>query len=295
MKPAPFRYFAPESLAAALALKAEHGEAARFLSGGQSLVPAMNFRLAQPEVLIDLAGVPGLDAIEIADGTLRIGAFVRYHRLERDSEVARHLPLLREVIGYIAHAQIRTRGTIGGNLAHADPASEMPATMLALDARFHVQSAAASRVVAASDFFLGQLATALTDDEMLVAVEVRLPPARSGGAFLEVARRKGDFAMMGVVGLVTLDEAGRCAAARLAFCNAADRPLLAEAACAALVGQPVHEAAIAAVLPLVQAAIDPPGGLHASVAYQRHLANVLTRRVLLTAAGRAIGHERAAA
>lgn len=295
MKPAPFAYFAPNDVAAALALKAEHGETARFIAGGQSLVPTMNFRLAQPSALIDIANIPELQAIDHTPAFIRIGAGVRYHVLERDPAVASRLPLLREVIGHIAHAQIRTRGTIGGNLSHADPASEMPATMLTLGARFHARSVAGSRVIAAEDFFQGQLATALGDDEMLVAVEVPVPPPRSGWGFLEVARRKGDFALMGVIALVTLDEAGVCLDASLGYCNAADRPVCARAASDALRGRPLTEAAVADVLPLVQAALDPPGSLHASVAYQRHLAGVLTRRVLASANARARQPERAAA
>lgn len=288
MKPAPFEWHAPDSVEAALALKAAHGEEARFLAGGQSLVPAMNFRVAQPAVLVDLNRVGGLGAIEATPGgALRIGAMVRNARIERDAGAARSHPLLAEALHEVAHPQIRNRGTLGGNLSHADPASEMPAVMLALEARFVLRSARGTREVGAADFFLGPLTTALAPDEMLV--EIRLPPLppRTGTAFLEVARRRGDYAMMGVAAVVTLDAEGRCVAARIACCSAGPTPLAAPRAAAALGGTRLGASEIAASVALLREEVDPMGSVHASPAYQRHLAGVVAARALRLAQERA--------
>jgi aerobic carbon-monoxide dehydrogenase medium subunit len=261
VKPPRFKYIAVHSLAAALAAKAEHGREARFLAGGQSLIPAMNFRLAQPEVLIDINGLAELDYVR-ADGALRIGALTRLRTLERTA-------LLAEAVRQVAHPQIRNRGTLGGNLAHADPASELPAMMLALNARLHLQSSKGHRSIDAQGFFTGALTTALRDDEMLLEVELPSLPLHAGTCFLEVARRRGDYAMMGVAAVVTGKEA------RLAFCNAGATPMLVEL-------DHIEDAEAQ-----VQAKIDPPGNVHATKAFQRHLAGVLTRRALQIALERA--------
>ncbi len=288
MKPAPFEWHAPATLDAALALKAAHGEEARFLAGGQSLVPAMNFRVAQPAVLVDLNRVAGLDSIlASADGSLRIGAMVRNARLEADATARATHPILAEALAEVAHPQIRNRGTIGGNLSHADPASEMPAVMLALGARFVLRSARGVREVEAAAFFVAPLTTALEPDEMLAEILLPALPPRTGSAFLEVARRRGDYAMMGCAAVVTLDAAGRCAAARLAFCSAGPTPVLAPRAADALVGSAVDEAAIAAAAAMAKEEVDPMGSVQASPAYQRHLAGVLAARALRLAKARA--------
>ncbi|MGG5887464.1 FAD binding domain-containing protein [Falsiroseomonas sp. HC035] len=288
MKPAPFQWHAPETIEEALALKAEHGEAARFLAGGQSLVPAMNFRVAQPAVLVDLARISALDHLEfLADGTLVIGAMTRYRGIERDAAVARRQPLLAEALAEVAHPQIRTRGTLGGNLSHADPASEMPAVMLALQAHFLVRSASAVRSVAAETFFVGPLATVLGEDEMLAEIEVPPLPPGTGTAFLEVARRRGDYAMMGVAAVLRRGADGRCVAARLALCSAGPIPMLAVQAAQGLVGTGLTETDCAAAAELAVQEIDPMGSVQASPAYQRHLAAVLVRRTLAVAAERA--------
>jgi carbon-monoxide dehydrogenase medium subunit len=289
VKPAPFAWHAPESLQAALALKAQHGDAARFLAGGQSLVPAMNFRVAQPAVLVDLNRIAGLSGIAWdADGTLRIGAMTRYRQIERDAAVAARHPLLVEALAEVAHPQIRTRGTLGGNLSHADPASEMPAVMLALQARFHLASARGNREVAAADFFLAPLTIALAEDEMLTEIRIPPLPPRSGTAFLEVARRRGDYAMMGVAVLVARDGGGRCVAARLAFLSAGPTPMPAPRAAAALLGTTLDDSAIAAAGALAQQEVAPTGSLQAKAGYQRHLAGVLACRALTLAAARSL-------
>src|ERR1700722_6556429 len=199
MKPAPFRYIAARSLEQALALKAEYGDEARFLAGGQSLVPTMNFRLTQPAVLIDINPLTQLAGMQKSGSeSVRIGALTRYRDLERDPGTAQDLPLVAEALPHIAHPQIRNRGTIGGNLAHADPASEMPAIVVALAARLRVQSTQGERWIAASEFFTGALVTALAADAMLGEGERPGAKPRSGACFMEVARRRGDFALIGV-------------------------------------------------------------------------------------------------
>jgi CO/xanthine dehydrogenase FAD-binding subunit len=288
MKPAPFKYIAPASLEEALTLKAEHGDEARFLAGGQSLVPTLNFRLAQPSVIIDLNLLSGLSDIQRQNGhALRIGALTRYRALERDALVADALPLVREALPHIAHPQIRNRGTLGGNLAHADPASELPAIMLALGGRLRAQSAATERWIDARDFFIAPLTTTLEADEMLVEVELPVRAARGGSCFMELARRRGDFALMGVVASVTLGEDECCASARLALCGAGETPVDVSDAAAALIGQPAHRADVAEAAAAAQKAIDPGGSIHASKEFQRHLAGVLVKRALRIALERA--------
>src|ERR1700688_2265182 len=207
MKPAPFKYIPAPSLEQALALRSEHGDDAKFLAGGQSLLPTMNFRLARPAILIDINRIEGLGAIRPRDGGgACVGALARYRTLERDSGFADIFPLIAEALPHIAHPQIRNRGTIGGNLSHADPASELPAISVALGARFHIRAAKQDRWLDASDFFLNSLTTDLQPDEMLVEVELPLPKPRTGACFTEFARRRGDFAIVGVAAMVTLGE-----------------------------------------------------------------------------------------
>jgi aerobic carbon-monoxide dehydrogenase medium subunit len=283
MKPAPFKYVAARSSAEALDLKALHGEEAAFLAGGQSLVPAMNFRLARPAVLIDINPLVALDGVHAqARGTVRIGALTRHRTLERDPIIARHQPLLHEALPHIAHPQIRNRGTLGGNLAHADPASELPAVMLALDAKLRAQSSSGERWIEAGAFFKAALTSALRADEMLVEIEVPALPQRCGTCFVEVARRRGDFALMGVAAVVVISEMGICTQARLAYCGAGDTPVRVEAA-HALVGGAITADRIRDAAALAARELDPPGNVHAGKDYQRHLAGVLTRRALISA------------
>jgi carbon-monoxide dehydrogenase medium subunit len=292
MKPAPFRYIAAHSLAEALEAKAALGDEARFLAGGQSLVPTMNFRLTQPAVLIDINPLGALAGIgETADGRRRIGALTRYRDLERNPAIPRDLPLIHEALPHIAHPQIRNRGTVGGNLAHADPASEMPAIVVALDGQLRAQSVRGERWIAAQDFFAGALTTALEPDEMLTDVELPVAPPRSGACFMELSRRRGDFAIIGVAAWIRLDDAGCCAEARIALCNAGDGPVFADEASRMLRGQAIGDAEIAAAADAVQTDIDPGGSIHASQAFQRHIASVLTARAVTTALLRAkLGH-----
>lgn len=292
MKPAPFRYIAARSLAQALEAKAALGDDARFLAGGQSLVPTMNFRLTQPAVLIDINPLSELAGVgEATNGCRRIGALTRYRSLERDPATTRDLPLVAEALPHIAHPQIRNRGTIGGNLAHADPASEMPAIVVALDGRLQAQSVRGERWIAAEDFFAGALTTALEPDEMLTAVELPVATSGSGVCFMELSRRRGDFAIIGVAVWIRLDDAGCCAEARIALCNAGDGPIYAGEASGILIGQAIGADVIAAAAAAVQHDIDPGGSIHASKEFQRHIAGVLTARAVNTALQRAqLGH-----
>jgi aerobic carbon-monoxide dehydrogenase medium subunit len=288
MKPAPFRYVAARTVEQALQLKAEHGDEARFLAGGQSLVPTMNFRLTQPALVIDINPLSELAGVRNgAADRLRIGALTRYRALERDPMTQSKLPLIHEALPHIAHPQIRNRGTIGGNLAHADPASEMPAIVLTMGGRLRAQSVKGERWIAASDFFVGALTTALEPDELLTEIELPVAAPGSGTCFMEMSRRRGDFAIIGVACILGVDQAGRCTEARIGLCNAGDGPVFAEAASQSLIGNAIGAAEIAAAAALVQEAIEPGGSIHASKEFQRHIAGVLTARALKIANERA--------
>jgi carbon-monoxide dehydrogenase medium subunit len=287
MKPAPFKYIAAGSLEHALTLKAQHGEDAKFLAGGQSLIPAMNFRLARPAILIDINGIEDLAGVRPSSRATRVGAVTRYRALQRDATFASAFPLIAEALPHIAHPQIRNRGTIGGNLSHSDPASELPAIAVALRARFRVQAARQQRSIDASDFFVGALTTDLQPDEMLVEVELPLPKPRTGSCFMEIARRRGDFAIVGVAAMVTLGDRNECTELRLALCGVGETPVDASPAADGVIGHPLTEEAIREVAVSVQTMIDPGGSVHATVDYQRHIAGVLAERALQTAYQRA--------
>ena len=197
MRPAPFEYFAPRTVEDALDLLARHGGEAKLLAGGQSLVPLMNMRLVRPAVVVDLNRIPALGELAEESGRLRIGALVRQRALERDSRIAGRAPLLAAAAPLIGHLQTRARGTAGGSLVHADPAAELPACMIALDAVFHLRSARAHRACQAQDFFRGVMLTSLEPDELLVDIELPAPAPQMGHGFAEVARRHGDFALAG--------------------------------------------------------------------------------------------------
>ena len=289
MKPAPFEYFRPRSLDEALALVAEHGGDAKALAGGQSLIPAMNFRLATPSVLVDLNSISGLDYIDDRDGGVRIGGMTRQRALERSTLVTQRFPLIAETMPHIAHPAIRNRGTIGGSLAHADPAAELPAVMLALRSTLVVASPSGTREIPAEEFFVGLFSTAVQTGELLTEIRIPRLPARSGCAFQEISRRHGDFALVGVAAVVRLDENGRCDEARVALLSVGDRPILAAQAVNALKGQmPAPESIRAAAELAATRDIDPPSDIHASARYRRQLAKVLTRRTLERAFERAI-------
>jgi carbon-monoxide dehydrogenase medium subunit len=289
MKPAPFEYYAPTSVEQALAHLAEHGYEAKVLAGGQSLVPMMNFRLVQPSVLVDLNSIPDLEFIQPDEGGgLRIGALTRHYQVELDPLVAARTPLLHEAVPKIGYPQIRRRGTLGGSLCHADPSAELVAVSVALNAHFRLRSPRGERWVPAQDFFLGLFTTVLEPDELMVEVALPPLPARTGASFLEVARRRHDFALVGVAALVSLDENGGCRQARMVFLSAGDRPMEAHRAAEVLTGQaPTPEAIRAAAEIAASDDIDPSSDIHATAEFRRHLAKVLARRALELACRRA--------
>jgi carbon-monoxide dehydrogenase medium subunit len=289
MKPAPFEYVVPESLDAAADIMQEHGYDAKLLAGGQSLVPMMNFRLVQPELLVDLNRVPGLEAVRQDDsGELRLGSMVRQSRLANDPLVAELAPLVHETVPFIAHPQIRNRGTLGGTLVHADPAAELPAVMVALEARFRLRSSAGERWVEAEEFFLGLFVTSCEPEEILVEVVIPNLSTATGHAFEEVARRHGDFALAGVAALLTLDESGMCSGARLVFLSAGEIPIIARSAGALMLGERPSESLFdAAAEAAARQDISPVGDIHATAEFKRHLAAVMTKRALRKAVAKA--------
>ncbi|MBI3741268.1 MAG: xanthine dehydrogenase family protein subunit M [Chloroflexi bacterium] len=287
MKPAPFKYFSPTTLDETLDLLAQSGADAKILAGGQSLVPTMNFRLAQPSVLIDLNRVRELFYITPRDNSIAIGAMTRQRAVERDANVAKIAPLITETMPFIAHPQIRNRGTFGGSLAHADPAAELPAVAMALNAKLKIKSQKSERWEAAGNFFTGLFSTTLQPDELLAEIFIPPMPARTGYAFTEVSRRHGDYALAGVATIVSLNEKNICADARIVLMSVAGQPIDARNAAQNLIGQKLDAKAIDAAANAVDAEIDPASDIHASAEFRRHLARVLTRRALTTAVSRA--------
>jgi CO/xanthine dehydrogenase FAD-binding subunit len=285
VKPAPFDYYEPKTLPEALNLLAQFGETAKPLAGGQSLVPMMNMRLARPAQLIDLNGLRELDYLKVENGELCIGAMTRQRVLERSAIVAESWPLLREATRYVGHVQIRNRGTVGGSLVHAYPSAELPVVMTALEASMVLRGPRGERTVPASGFFVEAMTTSLKTGELLVEVRVPHLPPRTGWSFQEVSRRHGDFALMGVAGLLTLRSAGTIEQARLVFCGATPyRTLKVEQQ---LVGERAESALFRDAANLAAADLEPDSDIHASAEYRKEVAKVLARRVLEQAAARA--------
>jgi carbon-monoxide dehydrogenase medium subunit len=289
MKPIPFDYYAPASVEEALGRLAELGYSGKVLAGGQSLVPAMNFRMARPPALVDLNGVRELDYIRpTEDGGVAIGAMTRDSRVEHDPEVRRRFPLIAEVMAFIAHPQIRNRGTFGGAIAHADPAAQLPAIAKVLDANLKVLKKGSERWVKAEDFFIGPFMTVLEPEEILAEVVLPGLPSRTGSSYQQVSRQRGGYAQAAVASVVTLDEDGRCTRARMVMISVADTALLSEAAPRLLVGQkPTPEAIRAVAEEAAGKEIDPGTDVHATADYRRHLARVLVERSLTEAFARA--------
>ena len=292
MKPAPFEYYAPTTVEEALSLLAEHGSDAKVLAGGQSLIPMMNFRLVQPSVLVDLNNIPQLAFIRPdEEGGLRLGAMTRHRQVEFDPVVAERAPLLHETMPKIAYSQIRSRGTFGGSVSHADPSAELPSVSVALGGSFRLQSQKGDRWVPANEFFVGLFTTLLEPGELLVEVSLPSMPIRSGWSLMEVARRPHDFALVGVAALVSLDENRLCQQAQMVFISAGDIPTVAHKAVELLKGQAfssdlIKEAAEVAA----KEDIDPSSDIHASAEFRHHLANVLAKRALKQAFERALDH-----
>ena len=289
MKPPSFKYFAAQNVEEVLALLAEHGDEARVLAGGQSLVQEMNARRTRPRVLVDLNRVPGLDFVQNANGSLLLGSMTRTATVERDAPIAASLPLLAEAAARVGHVAVRNRGTVGGNVAHADPAANLPPVMLVLDAEFTVRSENGERTVAAADFFKGAHVTALEPTEFLTGLRLAKPPPGAGSAFIEISRRGRGWGLGGVAAVVSLADDGTVADARIGLSGMAQTALRANEAEDAMRGRnPSVETWTAAAEAAVRT-LNPPADIHASSEYRRHLAGALVRRALAVAGARAEG------
>jgi aerobic carbon-monoxide dehydrogenase medium subunit len=284
MKASAFNYTRAASVTNALDLLAAHGDRAKVLSGGQSLMPAMNLRLISPELVVDIGGIAELQGITVAGDTLIVGALTRHVDLARSPEIAAHAPLLTQAIAHVAHPAIRNRGTIGGSLAHADPASELPACMLALGATIVVRGQAGERRIPAGDFFTGIYETALSPQELLVAVELPVAPRNSVHFFREFARRNGDYAITGLAAQATV-AGGVFTGLRMAYFAVGDRPLLARAA-GRLLNLPVTPTSLSEASKALAEELDPHDDQQASASMRRHLAKVLMTRCVSALLGR---------
>ncbi len=284
MKPPPFDYKDPRSLDEAVAVLADCADDGKVLAGGQSLVPLLNFRLAQPAVLVDVNRVAELAYLRRREGKLQIGALCRQARLEQSPVAQESCGLLGDALKLVAHQQIRNRGTVGGSAAHADPAAELPVAFACLDARFKARSKRGERVIDARDFFVTHLTTSLEPDELLTEVEVPELPANHGHAFEEYSRRHGDFALGGAAVLVMRNGDGACREARIALLGAADTPLRAREAEQALAGQKIDEDSAREAARVATRDIEPTGDIHGSSSYRKRLIEAMVRRAIVKAA-----------
>jgi CO/xanthine dehydrogenase FAD-binding subunit len=284
MKPPRFYYCAPGMLDEALALLDQNSEDTKVLAGGQSFVPLLNMRLAAPSYIVDINHVSELHYIEQEDGYLAIGATVRQRQVERSALVQEKHPLLIEVIKHIGHMQIRNRGTVVGSIAHADPAAELPALLICLNGEVQVQSSHGERVIKAEEFFTGYLSTALESGEMLTEVRFPLIASQAGWAFMEFARRSGDYALVGAAAVLTPTAEDHCMSAHIAYLGIAGAPVRGHAVEDALVGTTLDEPTLAAAAEIAHALVsDGMGDVHATVEYRRVLTAELTKRVLKAA------------
>lgn len=283
MKPAQFRYHAPETLEDTLGLLAQYGEDAKILAGGQSLVPMMNFRLARPKNVVDINRVAGLDYIREENAILRIGALTRQRAVERSELARKRNPLLVDASQYIGHAAIRNRGTVCGSLAHADPAAEWPALTMAMDATFVIHGPEGERRVPAADFFISYFTTCLEPQEMLTEVCIPALPPKAGYSFLEVSRRYGDFALVGMAVWLTADATGVCTDCGIALTGVGPCPVRARNAERHLRGAKLGESLFESVAKGVSDELEPDFDIHASAEYRRRVAGVILRRGLTMA------------
>ncbi len=287
MKLPQFDYAAPATLEDAVRLLAAHDGEARPIAGGQSLMPVLAFRLAAPALLVDLGKLPGLGRIDIDAGGVGLGALVRWRDIEDDARLATAHPLLAAAIRHVAHYQIRNRGTVGGSLAHADPAAELPGIAVACDAEIRLFGPSGERTLAADDFFLGPLMTALAPDELVVGLRLPPWPAARRWGFEEFSRRRGDFALAGIAAHYELADDGTVRDAHIGVIGACDQPHRLTAAEAALNGRRLDDNAIAAAAGAACEAVDPPGDMHADADYRRALVGTLVERALAGATRRA--------
>jgi carbon-monoxide dehydrogenase medium subunit len=287
MIPGAFDYFAPRTLPEAIALLQQHGEDAKILAGGHSLIPLMKLRLATPAYLIDINRIAGLAYIKEEGGYLRIGALTREADLEASELVRTRYPLLADTARVIADPLVRNLATVGGNLAHADPANDHPATMLAYGAELVAAGPSGERIIPITDFFIGLFATALAHDEILTEIRIPIPPPRSGGAYFKLERKVGDYATAGVAVQLTLDDTGTCRYVGIGLTAVGDMPIKATRAEAALRGQPLDDTSIRATAQIASEECDPTGDLRGPAEYKRAMVRELTRRALSTARERA--------
>lgn len=288
MKPAPFDYAAPETFEEAVRLKADAGDDALVLAGGQSLIPLLALRLATPALLVDLNRIGGLNSIRREEGWLTVGAMTRHRDVEEAVELGERIPILSDALPLIGHRAIRNRGTVGGSIAHADPAAEWPGLALALDATVGVDGPSGTRSIAAEDFFLAPFTNALEPDELVREIRFRLPAAPgSGSAFVEHSRRYGDFALVGVAVVVGIGTDGVVATARIALIGVGGTAVRVRDGEHALEGGSLTDPEIAAAETACRAAVDPPSTVQASSAYRRHLVGVLVGRAVRLARDRA--------
>lgn len=292
MKPPRFDYYDPATVEQVLALLQEHGDDAKLLAGGQSLIPVLNMRLARPKVLIDLSRVQGLSYLRAEGEHLAIGAMTRHVTVERSNLVRERQPLLTEAMRHIGHVQIRNRGTIGGSLVHADPAAELPAVMVALEATMRIAGPSGTRTVPAEEFFLMYFTTCVQAHELLTEVLVPVLPERTGCAFEELARRHGDFALAGVACTLTLASNGTVADCRLGLTGVGMTPVRARDAEEALKGEAPSARAFAGAAEMVRGGIFPDSDIHGSAEYRQQVAVVLVDRALHKALERATSTER---
>jgi carbon-monoxide dehydrogenase medium subunit len=289
MIPRSFEYFSPRTLDEAVALLKKLGPEAKLLSGGQSLIPMMKLRLVSPEYIVDINRIPGLDYVSENDGQLRIGALAREHQIESSETVKSRFPILADTAKVIADPLVRSQATVCGNLAHGDPANDHPATMLALGATVVATGPKGQRQIAIEDFFPGLFTTALEPEEILTEIRIPFPPPRSGGAYLKLERKVGDFATAGVAVQITLDEAGACKRAGLGLTNVGLTPIKAKQTEAFLTGKKLDAAAIQQAAELAASESQPMDDIRGSAEYKRDLVRVLAARALATALDRAKG------
>jgi CO/xanthine dehydrogenase FAD-binding subunit len=292
MKPAPFDYVAPESVPEVLTLLAEHGEDAKILAGGQSLVPMMNLRLVRPKVLVDINRVAGLSYIREHNGHLRIGAMTRHRDVERSPVVERLNGLLSEGIRYVGHSAIRARGTVGGSIVHADPTAELPLMLAALEGAIRVAGPRGSRTIKWDELFLSYFTTSMEQGEICEEVVMPVLPAGAGWGFEEFTHRLGDFAIVAVAAIVQADAARRCTVARVAVAGAGATPVRVRAAEQFLTGQLLTDGVLGEAARIVSREVEPESDLHASDVFRRHLAGTMAGRALRRAANRTESHER---
>ncbi len=289
MIPPSFEYYSPATVNEAIGLLKQHGAEAKILSGGMSLIPLMKLRLASPQCLIDINGIQGLGTIKEADGFLRIGALTRESELEKSELVRSKYPILIDTTAVIADPLVRNRATMGGNLAHGDPANDHPATMLALDAEVVATGSNGERKIPIGDFFTGLFSTALSSDEILTEIRIPIPPPRSGGAYFKLERKVGDFATAAAAAQLTLGKGDTCDRVGIGLTNVGPTPIKAKKAEAALTGKKIDGEAIKRAAVLASEECEPRGDLRGSVEYKRDLIRVLTGRALNRALERARG------